>query len=565
MGITEKSVIVDPARLSIIHNKLVSITEEMGYVMLRTSRSPLLSEGRDFTTGIFDDQSRLVAATEYIPIQAGAAGFGVKKVREFFGDDGISNGDVFVLNDPYWGGNHLLDITVMAPVFNDGKLRFWVANRGQHADVGGAVSGGYYTKATEIFQEGFRLPPLRFRTAKGDQKDIWNLLVTNSRAPKNMYNDLRAQLGSLILGSRRLEELVERYGQETLFVYINTLIDSTEKFMRQEIAKIPDGVYRGESKIEDNGIDLDKPIRIAVEIKKESESISFDYAGSDKQTKGIINSPFANTASATFIALFTSLSSSLPHNEGSIGPVRIRAPEGCVVNPLPPAAHQLDTLTTTEVIVEACWKALSQAIPEKVPAAWARQASAVSDTTDRRTGNKNFLIHGFLAKGGAGAMMGLDGLNFLGSVASCGGGRMPSIELVEAQMPYTVVQHELRPDSGGAGMWRGGLGIIYKIRIDTGKVLLSKYGDGMKIPPFGLLGGKPGYPSQHWLIRRGRRKKLASKEIYQLNQGDVVEFLSGGGGGIGNPRKREREKVRQDLVNGLISLRAAKEIYGYRS
>ena len=554
---------IDPILTSVIANRLDSITKEMGQTMLRTSRSPIFSEARDFVTAIYDRQLRLVAQTAYIPVLLAATPWAVRSIAETYADD-THAGDIFILNDPYRGNNHLPDFTIAKPVHIDGELRFWSVTKGHQADTGGGGAAGYHPEARDVWDEGLRIPPAKLYDQGKVNRGLWEMIVSNVRLRFLVEGDLQCLVGAANLGERNITALVKKHGVAAVEHVIEHLLNASEKQMREEIRTIPNGTYRAERQIDNDGIVHDRPVTIRVKIEVQDESVVFDYAASDGQVPGYVNSPFANTASATYLALFTVVNPDLPHNEGAMRPVSIVAPSGSLVNPVEPAPSTACTVLTAEAITEASWLALSQAVPERVQAAWGRWCAPATTGMNPRTGRPFGEIH-FLSKGGGGATAGFDGWDHIGTVICLGGLRSPDPELHELVNPYFIEQFEYRQDSAGAGKWRGGLGVTYRWRVEADNIACANFGSGTQFDtaPFGLHGGQGAQPNRQMIQHAdGRTEGVTVNSMSSLSKGDVVELLSSGGGGFGNPKERAVEKVVQDVKDGLVSIESARRDYG---
>jgi 5-oxoprolinase (ATP-hydrolysing) len=541
----------DPVTLAVVEHRLESIAREMTEVMLRTAMSQILNSSRDFSTAILDADCQLVAQGEGIPVHVSALPVAGAAVRDYFGDT-ISEGDLFILNDPYFGGSHLPDITIIKPVFHDGKLLFYGVNRAHHSDVGGGTHGGYNPRATEIYQEGIRIPPLKLYDKGVPREDVLQMLAANVRQPENFLGDLNAQIGSTMIAAQRIAELLESYGSERLLASVEEILSATERQVRQFISEWPDGVYYGESLVDDDGFDS-KLIPIRAKVTISGDSMAIDLGESSKQVTGFINSAYANTRSLAHAAIMYVAPSNVAKNEGSMRPVDIIAPKGLIVNANPPAPVCMSTNHCAEEIVEAIFKALSQAVPKEVNAGFSRRLRYAITGKDPRTG-RQFIWHFFLARGGGGATYGYDGWPGVGEINVAGGIRSPSIEVTEERFPFFIRRHEIRPNSGGQGEWRGGVGGICDLVYEgEGPALLNTAGDGIVVPPFGLFDGQNGLPHDYKIISNGVDRPLGSKETeVVVNPGDHVYCLSSGGGGYGNPSDRSKEADAWDKLNGYV-------------
>ena len=541
----------DSVTLSVVGNRLESIAIEMMDVMLRTALSQILNASRDFSTAILDSQSRMVAQGEGIPVHMSALPVAGRAVLDYFGD-GISPGDVFLLNDPYFGGSHLPDLTVIRPVFVEGDLAFMTVNRAHHTDVGGGTHGGYNPSASEIFHEGLRIPPLRIHDRDVPRDDLLQMMAANVRYPKNFLGDLNAQIGSVLTAERRIRELVEHYGASRLTRIVDGILDATEAQVRSFISDWPDGEYFGESLVDDDGFDSELiPIRARVTIA--GDTLTIDLSESAPQVTGFINSAYANTRSLAHAAIMYLAPYDVPKNEGSMGPLQVIAPRGLIVNADAPAPVCMSTNHCAEEIVEAIFKALAQAVPESVNAGFSRRLRYAITGIDPRTG-ESFLWHFFMARGGGGASLGHDGWSCVGEVNVAGGIRANSVEVTEERFPLFIVNHELRPGSAGRGHWRGGLGSVCEVIYEgEGDALLNTAGDGAIVPPFGVLGGDPGLPHRYSIVSEGVEEVLRTKQTgVVVKPGDRIVALSSGGGGYGDPADRSSESEAWDRRNGYI-------------
>ena len=543
----------DPVTLAVIEHRLESIALEMTEVMLRTSMSQILNSSRDFSTAILDADYQLVAQGEGIPVHISALPIAGAAVRDFFGED-ISNGDLFILNDPYFGGSHLPDITIIRPIFHQGKLLFYGVNRAHHSDVGGGTHGGYNAAASEIYHEGLRMPPLRLHDKGIPRDDLFQMMAANVRQPENFLGDLNAQIGSVMIAEQRIRSLLDSYGADRLLAVVADILSATEKQVRQIISQWPDGVYHGESLVDDDGFD-NKLIPIRAKVTIAGDSMTIDLSESSPQVTGFINSAYANTRSLTHAAIMYLAPSDVPRNEGSMRPVQVIAPKGLVVNANPPAPVCMSTNHCAEEIIEAVFKALAPAIPQAVSAGFSRRLRYAMIGSDPRTGRR-FIWHFFLARGGGGASYGFDGWPNVGEVNVAGGIRSPSVEITEERFPFFIKCHELRPGSGGAGTWRGGLGAICDLVYEGSEpALLNTAGDGIVVPPFGLFGADPGLAHHYKIVSNGTERVLGSKEVgIVVNPGDRIVCLSSGGGGYGDPQARSEAAREWDIKNGYVNI-----------
>ena len=542
----------DPITLAVVEHRLESIAREMTEAMLRTAMSQILNSSRDFSTAILDGDCQLVAQGEGIPVHISALPVAGAAVRDYFGKD-ISDGDLFILNDPYFGGSHLPDITIIRPVFHQGRLLFYGVNRAHHSDVGGGTHGGYNPGANEIFQEGLRIPPLKLYDKGVPRADLLQMLSANVRQPENFLGDLNAQIGSVMLAAQRIQALLADYGPDRLMAVVSEILAATERQVRQFISGWPDGVYHGESLVDDDGFDS-KLVPIRAKVTIAGDSMTIDLSESSPQVEGFINSAYANTRSLAHAAIMYLAPVDVARNEGSMRPVQIIAPRGLVVNANPPAPVCMSTNHCAEEVVEAVFKALAPAIPGAVSAGFSRRLRYAITGSDPRTGRR-FIWHFFLARGGGGAAHGFDGWPNVGEINVAGGIRSPSIEVTEERFPFFIQRHELRPDSGGAGRWRGGLGALCDLVYEgEGPARLNTAGDGIVVPPFGLFGAADGLPHHYKIVTGDAERVLGSKEVgVVVNPDDHIICLSSGGGGYGQPEARDKNASARDLKNGYVT------------
>lgn len=539
----------DPVTLAVVGHRLESIALEMSEVMIRTAMSQILNSTRDFSTAILDADCQLVAQGEGLPVHISALAPAGAAVRDYFGVE-IADGDLYALNDPYFGGSHLPDITVIKPVFKDSRLLFYAVNRAHHSDVGGATHGGYNASATEIYQEGIRIPPLKIYDRGVPRHDLLQMLSANVRHPENFLGDLNAQIGSVSIAAQRISSLVESYGPDRLVEHVSEVLSATERQVRQFISEWPDGVYRGESLIDDDGFDSKMiPIRATVTI--DGDTMTIDLSESSPPVTGFLNSAYANTRSLAHVASMYMAPADVPKNEGSMRPVRVIAPKGTIVNASPPSPVAMSTNHCAEEIIEAIFKALAPAVPHTVNAGFSRRFRFAITGTDPRTG-RQYIWHFFRARGGGGASQGHDGWSNVGEIHCPGGIRSASIEVTEERFPLFVKVDEFRPDSAGDGTWRGGLGAYCEMVYEgTENAWLNTAGDGVKVPPYGLFGGGSGLPHLYKIVSGDSERVLLTKETgVLLRPGDVIVCLSSGGGGFGDPKDRPQERRQWDRLNG---------------
>jgi N-methylhydantoinase B len=547
------SVEVDPITVSVVQHRLHAIAEEMGEAMLRTSYSQIINSSRDFSTAICDPEGRLIAQAEHVPIHVGALPWAAKSVHDRF-RGAIRPGDVYLLNDPYHGGNHLPDLTAFVPVFDGARLAFWSINRSHQSDIGGATHGAYNPGATEIWQEGIRIPPLKLYDAGILRADVLETIVLNVRHPREFQGDLAAMIGSARVGERRLLALLEEFGPATALAAIEAVLDGAERQVRAVIATWRDGVYHGEAILDDDGHGTEN-IHIRAKVTKQGSDLEVDLSDSDPQVVGFVNSSYPNMRSAVVVALAYLIDPQTPKNDGAFRPVSVIAKEGTVVWARPGAPVTLCTNHCGQEIIEAIVKALAPACPDRAMAGWGRRFRIAIQGTDPRTG-RAFIWHMFQARPGGGASPAGDGWPGAGEWQAAGGIKFGSLEVAEARFPLFFRRHEFRPDSGGDGRFRGGAGAELELVVEVAApALANTAGDGVRHGACGILSGSDGVPHRY-VLRSERRpeRALATKEVgIVIRPGDVLDVRSGGGGGFGDPAERTAEARARDVRLGFVS------------
>ena len=552
----------DPITFAVIYNRLLTINREMGITMVNTSISPIFAETHDFSCAICDWDCRIVSQVDGVPSHTASAMESVKAIVDYFGDD-INDGDIFVLNDPYMGGTHLQDVTIMKPVFYNGRIQFISINRAHHGDVGGMEPGSYCPNATELYHEGVRIPPLRIYKNNEPIMDVINMIRHNTRMVDDIWVDMKAQVASCNVGEKRIIEMMEKYGEEKTRETIEDIHLYAESRMRAEIEKLPDGDYFGEAHLDGDGFS-DEPIDIKVKITIKGDTAYVDFDGSSPQVTGPSNSPKANTDTCVYVAFLTTVTTpDIPHNEGVYRPIVITAPEGSVVNSNFPAPVAYCTLDTACAILEACWMALSDILPDRVPAGWNRWNGPTITGIDSRSGDF-YVMFGFNGFGGAGGAKGMDGRHYIGDGIDLGGLIAPNIETTEVDYPILTTFNEFTTDSCGDGEYRGGCGAGYQIRFyEDAETDIVMFGDGRKFPPYGLFGGGEGTVNMAYLNEGEEGEQLLdSKGVSHVSGPQTFTSYPSGGGGWGDPKKRDAKVVAMDARNEIISVKAAREIYG---
>ncbi len=535
---------VDPAQLEIFKTLFHSVAEEMGAALRRSSFSPNIKERRDYSCAVFDGRARVIAMGDHMPVHLGSMPMSVEAAVKALE---LGPGDIAVLNDPYAGGTHLPDITLVAPVFA-GTSRprpkekpeiidrrssrgpaFYVASRAHHSDIGGAQPASMGL-SEEIYQEGLRIPPVALMRNGKIQRDVMAMVLANVRTPREREGDLTAQIAACRLGERRLREYLQKYGREKIEFYLDALQKYSVRLMRQALSEIPDGDYSAEDFLDDDGFSA-RPVRLRVSIRVRGKTATIDFAGSSPACRGSVNAVLAITKSAAFYVFRCLLSEDVPACAGLMDPIELRAPEGSVVNALAPAAVAAGNVETSQRITDVLLRALARAVPQKIPAASSGTMNNLSfGGLDPGTG-EHFAYYETIA-GGMGARPSTDGLS--GIHTHMTNSLNTPIEALESSYPVRVRRYSLRQGSGGTGRYRGGNGIVREIEFLT-PVRGSILSDRRRFGPYGLAGGKPGRPGKNLLRLAGARKQipLPSKTTFEAPAGSVLRIESPGGGGWG--------------------------------
>lgn len=521
---------IDPIELEIFKNLFHSISEEMGASLRRTAFSPNIKERRDYSCALFDAKGNVIAMGDHMPVHLGSMPMSVKAALNA---SELERGDIAMLNDPFAGGTHLPDITVVAPVFiaKEKKPSFFVSSRAHHADVGGMYPGSM-GPCREIYQEGFRIPPVKLVRGGVLQQDVLSLLLANVRTPEEREGDLRAQLAACHTGERRLHELCKRYGVARVSAAAAELLTYSERMMRAFLAKAPAGKWRAEDYLDDDGVS-ERPVKIAVEIRSTPKSrgkmMVVDFTGSDPQVEGAINAVEAITISACFYVFRCLLQEDVPATAGLMRPVEVIAPIGTVVNAKTPAAVAGGNVETSQRIVDVLLRALAHAFPDRVPAAAAGTMTNVTiGGIDPRTGEP-FSYYETVA-GGMGARPEKDGVS--GVHTHMTNSLNTPAEALEYAYPFRLTRYSLRKGSGGEGEFRGGDGIVREVELlcDAQVSVLS---DRHKRGPYGLNGGEAGAPGRITAVTEAGERELPSKGSTRLKKGDRLRVETPGGGGWG--------------------------------
>jgi N-methylhydantoinase B len=527
-----------PIELAIFNAAVHSIAEEMGAALRRTALSPNIKERRDYSCAVFDGSARVIAMGDHMPVHLGSMPMSVEAALAAID---FGPGDLAILNDPFAGGTHLPDITLVQPVFVAGQARpaFYVANRAHHADVGGRFAGSM-GPATSIDEEGVRIRPVRIVRGGILDRDVLDRILNQVRTPREREGDLAAQMGACRVGERRMLELEARHGMETMNALVEELLDYSERLVRAELRALPTGEWTAEDWMDSDGV-TDEPRRIAVRLRIDTEAgaAEADFAGSSAQVTGSVNAVRAITLSACFYVLRCLLKEDAPATAGILRALTLRTPEGSIVDARPPAAVAGGNVETSQRIVDVLLRALGAAVAERVPAASAGTMSNLAiGGIDPRSGER-FTYYETTA-GGMGGRRGLNGIS--GVQTHMTNSLNTPVEALEYAYPLRVRRYAYRAGSGGAGRFRGGDGLIREIEVlaDAEMTLLA---DRRKFRPYGLAGGEEGAAGAAWVTRAatGETIELPGKCSLRLARGDVLRMETPGGGGWGNERQRVSE------------------------
>jgi N-methylhydantoinase B len=546
----------DPIAFELFKNSVFSIADEMALTIFRTTYSGVLKDNMDYSTAFCNAQGKLVAQGLTLPGHLGSIPTALEAVIARFGDD-IGEGDIFAMNDPFEGGMHLPDIFVFKPIFWEGRRVAFAATICHHTDVGGRVAGSNASDSTEIYQEGLRIPPLKMFEAGKRNETLFAIIEKNVRLPVKVMGDLRAQLAACTIAERQFKELVRHYGPETVAHFMGEVIEYAERLTRAAIAELPDGTWSFEDFIDDDGVDVGKPIRLLCTITKRGDHMLVDWTGSSPQVKGAINNTFSFSKAASYTAVRSVLPQGVPNNEGVFRAIEVICEPGTVTRGVLPAACAARGLTGFRM-TDCCFGALAMMLPDKVMAAGDGGNTGISIggyDADR----KPFIYVDFTC-GAWGARPWADGLD--GNSHMFANMASHSIEVTEAEHPIEILAYEFNADRCGAGQFRGGVPFYRDYRFLEAEGVLQVRSDRRAFRPFGLYGGSPGRPSMNWLNPEGDRRPLPSKPTMTIRAGEVFRHEVAGGGGWGDPLERDPELVLRDARNEKISIGAAARDYG---
>ncbi|MDB5798681.1 MAG: hypothetical protein JWP36_2583 [Paucimonas sp.] len=545
---TMHDVTTDPITLEVVRNKLVSVADEMQMTLLRSSFSPIVKEGLDASASLFTLKGETLAQSCAIPIHLATLIPAVGAMLATYPPEEMREGDAFILNDPYTGGTHLPDIAVMMPIFVDGKPFALSAAMTHHGDVGGMTPGSLPTNATEIFQEGLRIPPLRLMDAGKYNDTFIRLARQNVRLPDAFMGDLNAQVAACTVGVRRIRDLCRQIGPRDLQAIFTTLLDRSEKMTRDVLRLIPSGTYRYTDYLDNDGIELDKPVTIQVAVTIADGWFDVDFTGTSPQVKGPFNCVESGVQAAAYFAVRALTDPSIPTNAGCFRPVRFTLPPGSLVNPIEPAPVNART-STIKRITGSIIGALAGVLPGLVPASSAGEMLVVAFGGTSREGRR--FISGELIAGGSGACNDADGVDVIETDATnCM--NLP-VEALEMEAPIRVLKSMLVPGSGGAGQYRGGLGLAREYEVLDGEVSMTYRGERHYSAARGLAGGADGGQASGVLLRaNGEQVEIPSKIVTRMFKGDRLLVQTAGGAGWGEPGKRDPQAHKRDELDGKL-------------
>ena len=547
----------NPVHLELIKNAIGSVVDEMVLTVVRTAYSSIMKDTMDLSSAFCDRQGRMIAQGLSLPLHLGSIPDAMDKVLEHLGDDFVA-GDVVILNDPYVaGGMHLPDIFMFMPVFRNDYMLGFVVLVAHFNDMGGRVPGSSAADSTEIFQEGLRIPIVKLYE-KGKRNDmLLRIIRLNVRIPDVVEGDLDAQYAACRIGERGIQELADKYGIDMLEEYFDELLNYSERAARNTILSIPDGTYKFEDFLDDDGVNMGIPIPIKVRIEVTHDEILFDFQGSSKQVQGAINCTMSFVKSSVYFALRSVMSSDAPNNSGFFRPVAVKAELGSILNPRAPGACAARGVTGFRVI-DAITGALSFAVPKRIRAPGEGGTTSYSISGYDIDGRFNMFREAVMGNWGGG--LNRDGLDGVANPAA-NVGNAPC-EMVEKQSPLQVDKYELVTDSGGAGKWRGGMAVRRQLTYLGESATIQLRSDRRMHPPYGLYGGKSGAPSNNELIEQGCSEQLPTKFVRQIKKGQSICHTTAGSGGYGSPFERDPSLVLSDVINDKVTKEAAEEMYG---
>jgi N-methylhydantoinase B len=556
---------LDPITLAVIQNGLQQVCNEMDLAFVRAAFSPVISEALDRSDGIYaaEDGSLIAQGELGLPVFVGTMQFSTRAVVQRVRERGwkLDPGDVFIVNDPYLGGTHLMDVRFVKPFFYKGKLWSWLANTGHWPDIGGMVPGGFSANATEVEQEGLRLPPVKLYKKGELDQEILSIILSNIRIADQRIGDIKAQAAALATGEKRLTALLDRYGADTVEGAIAELRTRAAQQMRAKIARIPEGTYEGHSVVDSDGV-VDEPLHIRLKVTRTPQGeLVFDFAGSSPPCRGPMNSVLATTLSSVYLAV-KHIFPDVPINAGTFEPLRVVEPEGTFLYARYPRPVSGCAAEVSQRIAEAVFSALVRAIPQELFAAPAGTSGNLALGGSDPKKNRAYIMY-VISGGGYGGNAVSDGIS--NGCSTIGISKTTPIEVMEQYYPVLFEEYSLHEGSGGAGEHRGGFGVNYAIRVRRGAARASMVMDHGRVGPQGALGGQDGGTNKVEIERQGgiyRPPHLSKDQDIELEPGDVVRVSTPGGGGYGDPFKRDPLKVARDVSRGYYTREQAEALFG---
>lgn len=551
-------VTVDPILMEVVRYRLQGIADEMQLTQVHASFSSAVKEASDAAASLFMPDGTVLAQSRSIPFHLGTLMPAVTHIIERFPVTTMLEGDVYLLNDPYHGGSHLPDIVVVAPIFHHGEVIGLSASVAHHNDIGGMLPGSLPTNATEIFQEGLRIPPMLYTRGGKVNETLRDIMLLNVRTPDTLEGDLNGQIGACNIGARGFKQLAEEYGVQQLSSMCTKLIDFSEMRVRADLAKLQDGVYVAEDELDNDGVELDKRVPIKVTVTLRNGSMHVDYTGTSSQTKGPINAVPSAAKAAAYYALRCITDPTIPSNGGCFRPVTLTLPEGSLVCPKAPAPVNARTASTRR-LASSILRALRPTLPERLTAENSTLMLVCKYIGSNDAGER-FVVGDHMV-GGSGAALHCDGVDVVAS--DIGNTWNLPIEAIEMDAPIRILEQSIRCDSGGAGRTRGGNGLVREFEVLCNEMQFLHRGERHFVPAHGCEGGGDGALEKSTILRGdGATEDIPSKAIVSLVRGDRVRIETPGGGGWGDPHARDRNMVEEDVRNGKVSRQQAESLYG---
>ncbi|HLQ97562.1 MAG TPA: hydantoinase B/oxoprolinase family protein [Candidatus Dormibacteraeota bacterium] len=555
---------IDPVMMELVGHTLVSIAEEMSVTLQRTAYSSIVREAMDYSTAIFNTDGDLVAQSDNIPTHLGSMGKTLKGIlNDYYQIEDIYEDDMIIINHPYMGASHTPDILLFAPIFSENELVAFSGTMCHHVDVGGSVAGSAPTNATEIFQEGLLLPPMKLYEKGKENDSITKIIRANVRMPNYTLGDLRSQISSNKVGVRRLKSLYEKYGNSNVNQIMKEWISYSENKIRKKISKLPDGKYFAEGNLDDDGVDIGEKIPLRVEIEIQGDEIIFDFSDSSEQSKGPFNVTQETVWSVAYYITRSITEPDIPQNEGVFKPVNIKLKEGTILNPRFPAPVS-GRYHTIMRLSDICFHACAKFLPGLIPASSHAHATTLA-IGGMHPDTEEYFVYYELNGGGMGARPNKDGIS--GVDVYVGNCMNVPIEAAELEYPFEFQRYELFQDSGGAGKYRGGLGVDREIKVLSDNLNVTIRNDAETTNPKGFSGGLDGKPVEKYLnIGTEKEEKIVGKiTAKELSDGDIITIRTAGSGGFGNPEEREENQIILDWKNGYISTEILENVYKMNS